>query len=96
MKAYRLLGESVIVTGSGRGIGKSIVKLFAEHGASVVINHIDADVAEATEREIKESGGKAVVCASSVTDVESPDRLVKTTAKAFGGIDIVVNNGTTR
>lgn len=93
MSDYRLLvGKSAIVTGSGRGIGKSIAKLFSEHGASVVINDIDADVAEATAKEIKDAGGKAVVCAGSVTDVEFPDRLCETTAKAFGGIDIIVNN----
>lgn len=93
MSEYRLLvGKSAIVTGSGRGIGKSIAKLFAEHGASVVINDIDADVADATAKEIQDAGGKAVVCAGSVTDVEFPDRLVKTAAEAFGGIDVVVNN----
>src|SRR6185295_12915515 len=93
MSEFRLLvDKSAIVTGSGRGIGKSIAKLFAEHGASVVINDIDADVAEATAKEITDAGGKAVVCAGSVTDVEFPDRLVKTAAKSFGGIDVVVNN----
>lgn len=93
MADYRLLaGKSAIVTGSGRGIGRSIAKLFADHGASVVINDLDADVAEATAKEIIEAGGSAVVCAGSVTDVEFPDRLVKTAAEAFGGIDILVNN----
>jgi len=87
-----LVGKSAIVTGSGRGIGKSIAKLFADHGASVVINDIDAEVAEATAKEITTAGGKAVVCAGSVTDVEFPDRLVKTAAEAFNGIDILVNN----
>jgi 3-oxoacyl-[acyl-carrier protein] reductase len=62
MADYRLLqGKSAIVTGSGRGIGRSIAKLFAEHGASVVINDIDSDVAETTAREINEAGGKSVV-----------------------------------
>jgi len=93
MSDFRLLvGKSAIVTGSGRGIGRSIAMLFAQHGASVVINDIDAEVAEATAKEITEAGGKAVVCAGSVTDVEFPDRLVKTAAEAFGGIDIIVNN----
>ncbi|HXG67151.1 MAG TPA: SDR family NAD(P)-dependent oxidoreductase [Blastocatellia bacterium] len=93
MTDFRLLvGKSAIVTGSGRGIGKSIARLFAEHGASVVINDIDADVAEATAKEIGEAGGKAVVCAGSVTDVEFPDRLVRTAAENFGGVDILVNN----
>jgi 3-oxoacyl-[acyl-carrier protein] reductase len=93
MSDYRLLvGKSAIVTGSGRGIGRSIAKLFADHGASVVINDIDEDVAQTTAAEINESGGRAVVCAGSVTDAEFPDRLVKTTAESFGGIDIIVNN----
>jgi 3-oxoacyl-[acyl-carrier protein] reductase len=93
MTDFRLLvGKSAIVTGSGRGIGKSIATMFAQHGASVVINDIDSDVAEATAKEINDAGGHAVVCAGSVTDAEFPDRLVKTTAEAFGGIDVVVNN----
>ena len=93
MSDFRLLvGKSAIVTGSGRGIGKAIAHLFAQHGASVVINDIDADVAEATAKEITEAGGIAVVCAGSVTDVEFPDRVVKTAAESFGGIDILVNN----
>src|SRR5262245_59732593 len=93
MSDYRLLvGKSAIVTGSGRGIGRSIAGLFAEHGASVVINDIDNDVAETTAREINDAGGRAVVCAGSVTDVDFPDRLVKTAAQSFGGIDILVNN----
>ena len=93
MADYRLLPDkSAIITGSGRGIGKSIARLFAEHGASVVINDIDSDVAETTAKEINEAGGRAIVCAGSVTDPEFPDRLVKTTAEKFGGIDIIVNN----
>jgi 3-oxoacyl-[acyl-carrier protein] reductase len=88
----QLVGKSAIITGSGRGIGKAIATLFAQHGASVVINDIDTDVAEATAKEIQGAGGKAVVCAGSVTDPEFPDRLVNTAAEAFGGIDILVNN----
>jgi 3-oxoacyl-[acyl-carrier protein] reductase len=88
----QLIGKSAIVTGSGRGIGKAIATLFAQHGASVVINDIDSEVAEATAKEINDAGGNAVVCAGSVTDTEFPDRLVKTAAEAFGGIDILVNN----
>src|SRR5258706_13902240 len=93
MTDYRLLrGKSAIVTGSGRGIGRSVAKLFAEHGASVVINDIDADVAQATAGEINDAGGRATACAGSGTDVGFPDRLGETCAEAFGGIDIIVNN----
>jgi 3-oxoacyl-[acyl-carrier protein] reductase len=93
MKDYRLLvGKSAIVTGSGRGIGRSIAKLFADHGASVVVNDLDREVAETTATEITDAGGRAVTCAGSVTDAEFPERLVKTAAESFGGIDIIVNN----
>src|SRR5689334_404180 len=93
MTDFRLLaGKSAIVTGSGRGIGKSIATLFAQHGASVVINDIDREVAEATAKESSDAGGRAVVCAGSATDVEFPARLVRTPAEAFGGIDVLVNS----
>jgi 3-oxoacyl-[acyl-carrier protein] reductase len=93
MADYRLLvGKSAIVTGSGRGIGRSIARLFGDHGANVVVNDIDAEVAETVAKEITEAGGCAVVCAGSVTDAEFPDRLVRTAADSFGGIDIIVNN----
>jgi 3-oxoacyl-[acyl-carrier protein] reductase len=93
MADHRLLeGKSAIITGSGRGIGRSIAMLFAEHGASVVINDIDAEVAQATAKDITDAGGRAVVAAGSVTDVEFPERLVKTAAESFGGVDILVNN----
>ncbi|HEY6328632.1 MAG TPA: SDR family NAD(P)-dependent oxidoreductase [Blastocatellia bacterium] len=93
MKDYRLLvGKSAIVTGSGRGIGKAVASLLAEHGASVVVNDIDQEVAEATASEINQQGGKAVVCAGSVTDPAFADKIVKTAAESFGGLDIIVNN----
>jgi len=93
MKDYRLLvGKSAIITGSGRGIGKAVATLFADHGASVVINDIDRDVADRAAREITDAGGRAVVCSGSVTDPEFPDRVVKAAAESFGGLDIIVNN----
>src|SRR5215213_5559478 len=93
MADYRLLvGKSAIVTGSGRGIGRSIAKLFADHGASVVINDMDEEVAQSTAKEITDAGGNAVVCAGSVTNKEFPEKLVTTAAESFGGIDIIVNN----
>jgi 3-oxoacyl-[acyl-carrier protein] reductase len=93
MTDFRLLvNKAAIITGSGRGIGKSIARLFADHGAAVVINDIDQEVASATAKEITDAGGKAVVCAGSVTDPEFPAKLVKTCAESFGGIDVIVNN----
>ncbi len=89
----RLLeGKSAIVTGSGRGIGRAVALLFAEHGASVVVNDLDGEVAEGVVGEIRAAGGRAVACTGSVTAADFPARVVRTAAEEFGGIDIIVNN----
>ncbi|MFH1625858.1 MAG: SDR family NAD(P)-dependent oxidoreductase [Pseudomonadota bacterium] len=88
-----LLQDKVaIITGSGRGIGKAIATLFAKEGASVVINDLDPEPAEATAKEIKSTGAKAVACAGSVTDKNFPERLMNATINEFGKLDILVNN----
>lgn len=87
-----LAGKSAIVTGSGRGIGRAVAKLFAEHGASVVVNDLEGEVAEGVVNEIKEAGGRAVACVGSVTAPDFPDRIVKTAVEEFGQLDIIVNN----
>jgi 3-oxoacyl-[acyl-carrier protein] reductase len=87
-----LAGKSAIVTGSGRGIGRAVARLFAEHGASVVVNDLDGDVAEGVVNEIKEAGGRAAACVGSVTAPDFPERVVKTAVEEFGQLDIIVNN----
>jgi 3-oxoacyl-[acyl-carrier protein] reductase len=78
-----------IVTGSARGIGRATAELLSEHGAKVLINDLDGDVAEQTASEI---GGETVVYAGDLTRPEAPDELVKTAVDAWGRLDIVVNN----
>ncbi len=85
-------GKSAIVTGSGRGIGRAIAIMFAQHGAWVVVNDLDGDVAESVVNEIKAAGGSAVACVGSVTAPGFPEKIAKTAAEEFGGIDIIVNN----
>jgi 3-oxoacyl-[acyl-carrier protein] reductase len=80
------------VSGSGRGIGRAIAVKLAAAGASVVVNDLDPLVADETVQAIVENGGKAVVCAGSVTDDAFADRFVSTAMREFGGIDIVINN----
>ena len=87
-----LEGKSAIVTGSGRGIGRAIAIMFAQHGAWVVVNDLDGDVAESVVNEIKAAGGTAVACVGSVTAPDFPEKIAKTAAEEFGGIDIIVNN----
>jgi 3-oxoacyl-[acyl-carrier protein] reductase len=82
-------GKAAIVTGSARGIGRATAELLAEHGAQVLINDLDGDVAEQAAGEIK---GETAVFAGDLTKDGVPDKLVQTAVDSFGKIDIVVNN----
>jgi 3-oxoacyl-[acyl-carrier protein] reductase len=82
-------GKSAIVTGSARGIGRATAELLAEHGAQVLINDLDGDVAEEASNEIQ---GETVAFAGDLTKDGVPDRLVERAVEAFGTLDIVVNN----
>ncbi len=85
-------GKVAIVTGSGRGIGRAVVELFAQHGARVVVNDLDRDVAEEAAEAVRQAGGEALVCAGSVTDPECPYRLFSATVDRFKALDIFVYN----
>jgi 3-oxoacyl-[acyl-carrier protein] reductase len=78
-----------IVTGSARGIGRATAELLSSQGAKVLINDLDADVAQQTAGEID---GETVVYGGDLTADGAPDELVKTAIDAFGRIDIIVNN----
>jgi 3-oxoacyl-[acyl-carrier protein] reductase len=78
-----------IVTGSARGIGRATAELLAEHGARVLINDLDGDVAEQTASEV---GGETVVFSGDLTKGSACEELVETAVDAWGRLDIVVNN----
>jgi 3-oxoacyl-[acyl-carrier protein] reductase len=78
-----------IVTGSARGIGRATAELLSEHGAKVLINDLDGDIAEQTASEI---AGETTVYAGDLTKPGAPDELVKAAIDAWGQIDIIVNN----
>jgi 3-oxoacyl-[acyl-carrier protein] reductase len=78
-----------IVTGSARGIGRATAELLAEHGANVLINDLDGDVAEQTASEIS---GDTLVFAGDLTKPGVPDELVRKVVDEFGRVDILVNN----
>jgi 3-oxoacyl-[acyl-carrier protein] reductase len=78
-----------IVTGSARGIGRATAELLSEHGAKVLINDLDGDVAEQTAGEI---AGETAVYAGDLTKPGAPDELVEAAVDAWGKLDIIVNN----
>lgn len=82
-------GKSAIITGSARGIGRATAELFVAQGAKVLINDLDADVAEEASNEID---GETAVFAGDLTADGAADDLVKAGLDAFGEIDIVINN----
>src|SRR3954447_7124260 len=82
-------GKAAIVTGSARGIGRATAELLSEHGASVLINDLDADLAAQPASEIP---GETVVHGGDLTAPGACDALVQTAIDAWGKIDIIVNN----
>ncbi len=82
-------GMVAIATGSARGIGRATAELLSEQGARVLINDLDADVAEQTASEI---AGDTAVYGGDLTREGACDELVKTAVDAFGQLDIIVNN----
>jgi 3-oxoacyl-[acyl-carrier protein] reductase len=82
-------GKAAIVTGSARGIGRATAELLAQQGARVLINDLDADVAEQAASEIS---GETTVFGGDLTKEGVPDELIQKAVDEFGQIDIIVNN----
>ena len=98
--ANRLKDKVAVVTGSGRGLGKSMAQLLAKEGAKVVINDLGgasdgtgtSRVADEVVAEIKKSGGTAVANYESVSSREGAESIIKTAVDTYGRLDILVNN----
>ena len=93
-------GRVAIVTGAGRGIGRSTALLLASEGASVVVNDLGAAVdgsgrdsgpAQQVVDEIAAAGGKAVASGADVSDHAAAEGLIKTAIAEFGRLDVLVN-----
>lgn len=88
-----LNGKVAIVTGASKGIGAGIAKLFAQSGASVVVNYSTSEeAATALVAEIRRSGGKAVAIQADFSKTADIQRLFQASKQAFGALDILVNN----
>ena len=88
----RLEEKIAVVTGGGRGLGRSICLTLAREGCSLVVSDIDAESAGKVAREIKKIGSEALALGVDVTSRSQVDTLMRVAAKDFGGVDILVNN----
>ena len=89
----KLAGKVAIVTGASKGIGAAVAKALAEAGAAVAVNFsADKQGAERIVSEIKNGGGKAVPIQGDVSKAADVKRLFQETKKAFGSVDVLVNN----
>ncbi len=93
-------GRVAIVTGAGRGIGRSVATLLASEGAAVVVNDLgaavdgsgsDAGPAQQAVDEIAAAGGKAIASGADISDHAAAEDLIKTAISEFGRLDVLVN-----
>src|SRR5438046_475232 len=86
-------GKTVLVTGSGRGIGRAIAVKFAKEGANVVVNDLhDDDNAKETINQVEATGAKAIFLQADISKVEDVQALVTQAIAAFSQLDILINN----
>jgi len=89
----KLQGKVAVVTGASKGIGAGIARALGAAGASVVVNYAsDKSGAEKAVADIKAKGGKAIAVQGDVSKADDVERLFGETKKAFGKLDVLVNN----
>jgi NAD(P)-dependent dehydrogenase (short-subunit alcohol dehydrogenase family) len=96
----QLDGRVAVVTGAGRGIGRSVARLLASEGASVVVNDLgvsvdgsgqDSGPAHGVVAEIGEAGGTAIASGADISDFSAAEGLIGTAIEEFGRLDVLVN-----
>ncbi len=88
----RLENKTIIVTGSGRGIGRYIAKRLGRYGANIVVTARSREELEKVCKEITDEGGKARPIIGDVTKEEDVKGVINDTIRSFGKVDILVNN----
>jgi 3-oxoacyl-[acyl-carrier protein] reductase len=88
----RLKDKVAIITGASKGIGQGIAKVFAQEGAHVVVTSRTEDDLIRVVNDINCAGGKASYAVTDVTNIEEMEKMVQTTLKDHGRIDILIHN----
>jgi len=92
---FNLSGKVALITGASRGIGESIAKLLAQHGAHVIVTSRKLDGCERVVNEIKQAGYSAQAIACHIGDMEQIDGLFSQIKTEHGKLDILINNAAT-
>ncbi len=87
-----LQNKTAIITGAGNGIGKGSALILARHGVNVVCSDLNFDTASVTAELAKSYGVQAIAVKCDVTQEQDLENLVTEAIKAFGGVEILVNN----
>jgi len=87
--------EVVVVTGASAGVGRAVVRRFAQEGAHIGLLARGIDGLEGARRDVEELGGRAIACQTDVADAEAIERAASRVEEEFGNIDIWINNATT-
>ncbi|RYG49239.1 MAG: SDR family NAD(P)-dependent oxidoreductase, partial [Chitinophagaceae bacterium] len=89
----KLVNKVAVVTGASKGIGAAVAKNLAAEGAAVIVNYANAKAdAEQVVADIVSAGGKALAIQGDVSKSEDVDRIFEETVKAYGAVDVLVNN----
>ena len=88
----KFAGQTAIVTGAGRGMGRAVALGLAAEGASVVVAEVDEAAAKEVVAEIEKAGARGLAVQVDISSVPDVSRLFEKTLTEFGGVDILINN----
>jgi NAD(P)-dependent dehydrogenase (short-subunit alcohol dehydrogenase family) len=87
-----LTGQTVMITGASRGLGRALALVAAREGASLAICARGAEALEAVAETCREQSGQVIAVLADVSDARDVERFASTTLERFGGVDVLVNN----